>query len=126
MFRMDVDLFTYEIEVFGLANVPYDLNGDDDSEQQITHGSDDDMEYDPSTIEFTEWLSSIFFNYKTMDHYTMKALWIYWARGDDEVELTNEESSNSEDEDEVAKFFKIETNVFDFETPLCRALVPDI
>ncbi|GJT50301.1 hypothetical protein Tco_0976458 [Tanacetum coccineum] len=55
-----------------------------------------------------------------MDHYTMKALWIYWARGDDEVELTNEESSDSDDEDEIAKFFRIKTNVFDFETPLCR------
>ncbi|GJU95715.1 hypothetical protein Tco_1320471 [Tanacetum coccineum] len=55
-----------------------------------------------------------------MDHYTMKALWIYWARGDDEVELTNEESSDSDDEDEVAKKFRIETNVFDFETSLCR------
>ncbi|GKG66704.1 hypothetical protein Tco_0712993, partial [Tanacetum coccineum] len=24
----------------------------------------------------------------------MKALWIYWIRGDDEVELTDEESSD--------------------------------
>ncbi|GJZ53671.1 hypothetical protein Tco_0608556 [Tanacetum coccineum] len=51
----------------------------------------------------------------------MKALWIYWARGDDEVELTDEESFNSNDKDEVAKIFRIEANVFDFETPLCRA-----
>ncbi|GJT79266.1 hypothetical protein Tco_1053608 [Tanacetum coccineum] len=43
-------------------------------------------------------------------------------RGDDEVKLTDEESSDSEDEDEVAKKFRIETNVFNFETPLCRAL----
>ncbi|GJX59245.1 hypothetical protein Tco_0290635 [Tanacetum coccineum] len=56
-----------------------------------------------------------------MDHYTMKALWIYWARGDDEVELTDEESSYFEDENEVTKIFRIETIVFDFETPLCRA-----
>nr|GEX02589.1 hypothetical protein [Tanacetum cinerariifolium] len=26
-----------------------------------------------------------------MDHYTMKALWIYWIKGNGEVELTNEE-----------------------------------
>nr|GEX89785.1 hypothetical protein [Tanacetum cinerariifolium] len=51
----------------------------------------------------------------------MKALWIYWARGDDEVELTDEESSDSDDEDEVAKIFRIKTNVFNFKTPLCRA-----
>ncbi|GJU95989.1 copia protein [Tanacetum coccineum] len=42
------------------------------------------------------------------------------ARGYDEVELTDEESFDPEDEDEVAKIFRIETNVFDFETPLYR------
>ncbi|GKE56267.1 hypothetical protein Tco_1495452, partial [Tanacetum coccineum] len=73
------------------------LNGmDNDSKQE----ADDDMGYDPSDVAFIEWLRSKFFNYKTMDHYTMKALWIYWIRGDDEVELTDEESSD--DEDEVA------------------------
>nr|GEV62491.1 C2 calcium/lipid-binding domain, CaLB [Tanacetum cinerariifolium] len=87
----------------------------------MSHESDDDLEYDPSDVEFTEWLASKIFNYKTMDHYTMKSLWIYWARGDDEVELTDEESSASDDKDEVAKIFRIKTNVFNFETPLCRA-----
>ncbi|GJZ97635.1 hypothetical protein Tco_0670088 [Tanacetum coccineum] len=87
----------------------------------MTHGSGDDMEYDPSNVEFTEWLASKFYNHKTMDHYMKNALWIYWARGDDEVELTDEESSYSDDEDEVAEIFRINTNVFDFETPMCRA-----
>nr|GEU61557.1 C2 calcium/lipid-binding domain, CaLB [Tanacetum cinerariifolium] len=87
----------------------------------MSHESHDDMEYDPSNVEFSEWLASKKFNYKTMDHYTIKALWIYWTRGDDEVELTDKESSDFKDEDEVAKKFRIETNVFDFETPLCRA-----
>nr|GFA74465.1 hypothetical protein [Tanacetum cinerariifolium] len=40
--------------------------------------------------------------------------------GDDEVELTDEESSDSDDEEDVAGIFRIETNVCDFETPLCR------
>ncbi|GJX07015.1 hypothetical protein Tco_0194947 [Tanacetum coccineum] len=57
---------------------------DDDSE----HEADNDMGYDSSDVAFTEWLGSKFFNYKTMDHYIMKALWIYWIRGNDEVELT--------------------------------------
>ncbi|GJR68785.1 hypothetical protein Tco_0014850 [Tanacetum coccineum] len=92
MSRMDDDLFTYEVEISGLANIPCDLNEEDDLEQQMTHGSGNDMEYDLSN-----------------------------ARGDDKVELTDEESSNSDDEDEVAKIFKIDTNVFDFETPMCRA-----
>ncbi|GJZ80399.1 hypothetical protein Tco_0645393 [Tanacetum coccineum] len=40
----------------------------------------------------------------------------------DLVELTDEESSDSDDEDEVAKIFRIETNVFNFKTSLlCRA-----
>ncbi|GJU84815.1 hypothetical protein Tco_1292361 [Tanacetum coccineum] len=85
---------------------------DDDSE----HEADDDMGYDPSDVAFTEWLGSKFFNYKTMDHYTMKALWI---RGNDEVELTDEESFD--DKDEVAKVFRININLFNFETPMCKA-----
>nr|GEU69774.1 hypothetical protein [Tanacetum cinerariifolium] len=56
-----------------------------------------------------------------MDWYTENALWIYWARGDDEVKLIDKETSDSDDNDEVATIFKIETNVFDFETPSCKA-----
>ncbi|GJY60748.1 hypothetical protein Tco_0461405 [Tanacetum coccineum] len=82
--NMDDDLFTYKVEIDGIANVPCDLNRDCDSEQQMSQESDNDM------------------------------------GGDDEVELTDEESSNSDDEEEVAGIFRIETNVFDFETPLCR------
>ncbi|GJS61735.1 hypothetical protein Tco_0656519 [Tanacetum coccineum] len=109
---MNDDLFTYEVKV---ANIPCDSKMDDDSE----HEADDDMGYDPSDVAFTEWLGLKFFNYKTMDHYTMKALWIYWIRGDDEVELTDEESSN--DKDDVAEVFRIDTNLFNFETPMCEA-----
>ncbi|GJZ96854.1 hypothetical protein Tco_0669188 [Tanacetum coccineum] len=76
--RMDDDLFTYKVEV---ANIPCHSNMDDDSE----HEADDDVGYDPSDVAFIGWLGSRFFNYKTMDHYTMKALWIYWIRRDDEV-----------------------------------------
>ncbi|GJU98689.1 hypothetical protein Tco_1327960 [Tanacetum coccineum] len=82
--RIDDDLFKYEVE---FANIQCDSKIDDDSE----HEADDDMGYDPSDVAFTEWLGSKNFNYKTIDHYTMKALWIYWIKGDDEVELTDEE-----------------------------------
>ncbi|GKB04624.1 hypothetical protein Tco_0832767 [Tanacetum coccineum] len=37
--------------------------------------------------------------------------------GDNEVELTDEESSD--DEDEIAKVFRIDTNIFEYETPIC-------
>ncbi|GJW68349.1 hypothetical protein Tco_0122773 [Tanacetum coccineum] len=39
--------------------------------------------------------------------------------GDDEEELTDEESSD--DEDEIADVFRIDTNIFNYETPLCSA-----
>ncbi|GJX99915.1 hypothetical protein Tco_0356934 [Tanacetum coccineum] len=109
---MDDDLFTYEVEV---ADIPCDSKIYDDSE----HEADNDMGYDPSDVAFTEWLGSKFFNYKTIDHYTMKALWIYWIREDDEVKLIDEESSD--DIDEVAEVFRINTNLFNFETPMCKA-----
>ncbi|GJT41896.1 hypothetical protein Tco_0941761 [Tanacetum coccineum] len=90
MSGMDDDLFTYEVNV---ANIPCDSNKDDDSEQRVSDEAEDDKGYDPSDI--------------------------YWIRGDDEVELTDEEFSNNEDE--VAKVFRIDTNIFDFETPMCKA-----
>ncbi|GJY30272.1 hypothetical protein Tco_0413767 [Tanacetum coccineum] len=92
----DVSL-TYDTQLEVFNNEVNRLNRmNDDSE----HEADDDMGYDPSDVAFIEWLGSKNFNYKTMDHYTMKALWIYWIRGDDEVELTDEES---DDEDEIAE-----------------------
>ncbi|GKB72460.1 hypothetical protein Tco_0933872 [Tanacetum coccineum] len=109
---MDNDLFTYEVEV---ADIPCNSKMNNDSEDE----TDDDMGYDPSDVAFIEWLGSKNFNYKMMDQYTMKALWIYWIRGDDEVELTGEESSDNEDEnDEV---FIMDTNIFDYETPIYSA-----
>ncbi|GJV82106.1 hypothetical protein Tco_1517976 [Tanacetum coccineum] len=39
--------------------------------------------------------------------------------GYDPSDLTDEESSD--DEDEIAEVFRIDTNIFDFETPLCSA-----
>ncbi|GJZ52020.1 hypothetical protein Tco_0606535 [Tanacetum coccineum] len=111
--RIDNDLFTYKVEV---ANIPCNSVMDDDLEDE----TDDDMGYDPSDVAFIEWLRSKIFNYKTMDQYTMKALWIYWIRGDDEVELTDEESFD--DEDEIAEVFRIDTNKFNYETPICSAL----
>ncbi|GKB62193.1 hypothetical protein Tco_0918379 [Tanacetum coccineum] len=40
-------------------------------------------------------------------------------RRDNEVELTYEESSD--DIDEVTGVFRIDTNLFDYETPMCKA-----
>ncbi|GJS59208.1 hypothetical protein Tco_0653992 [Tanacetum coccineum] len=68
---------------------------DNDSEKE----ADDDMGYDQSDVAFIEWLRS---------------------KGDDEVELTDEESSD--DEDDIAEVFRIDTNIFDYETPICQHL----
>ncbi|GKC50207.1 hypothetical protein Tco_1072952 [Tanacetum coccineum] len=62
------------------------------------HEADDDMGYDPSDVAFTEWLGS---------------------KGDDEVELTDEEFFDNEDE--VAEVFRIDTNLFNLKTPMCEA-----
>ncbi|GJZ37076.1 hypothetical protein Tco_0583267 [Tanacetum coccineum] len=53
-------------------------------------------------------------------------LWIYWARGDDEKVITYDELSNLGDgnlikENEIAQIFRIDTDIFHFETPLCEA-----
>ncbi|GJS74777.1 hypothetical protein Tco_0707618 [Tanacetum coccineum] len=61
--------------------------------QWVTHGIDADKKYDPSDVEFVE---------------------------------CDEEFSDSDDKrlinkGEVAKIFRIETNIFDFETPICKA-----
>ncbi|GKC64976.1 hypothetical protein Tco_1097574 [Tanacetum coccineum] len=94
MSGMDNDLFTYEVEI---ANIPCDSNKDDDLEQRMSYETDDDTGYDPSDVAFTEWLG-----------------------GDDEVELIDEEFSDNEDK--VAEVFRIDTNIFDFETPMCKTL----
>ncbi|GKB81262.1 hypothetical protein Tco_0948157 [Tanacetum coccineum] len=54
-----------------------------------------------------------------------RALWDYWKLGSDEIEPTNEETSdleetNHDDEQEIGEIFRIETNLFDYETPLCE------
>ncbi|GJQ90468.1 hypothetical protein Tco_0001607 [Tanacetum coccineum] len=59
-----------------------------------------------------------------MDWYTKNALWVYWIRGDDEVVLGNKEVSdlkeeNNDDEHKITEIFEIETNIFDYDIPLC-------
>ncbi|GKE03191.1 hypothetical protein Tco_1395209 [Tanacetum coccineum] len=73
-------------------------------------------------MEFAEWLALKFYNHTMMDWYTKNALWVYWNRGDDKVELTNEELSNIEDENrseakEIAEIFKIDTDLFTCDIP---------
>nr|GEV65721.1 hypothetical protein [Tanacetum cinerariifolium] len=64
-------------------------------------------------------------NYMTMDIFTKGALWDYWKLGSDEVEPTNEKTfdldeTNQDNEQEIGEIFSIETNLFDYKTPLCE------
>ncbi|GJY05308.1 hypothetical protein Tco_0371248 [Tanacetum coccineum] len=83
------------------------------------------IKWDPANPRFEGWLATKFVNYKTMDIFTKGALWDYWKIGGDEIEVSDDESSDLEeywsDKEESAKNFKIETDVFDYETPLCLA-----
>ncbi|GJX62966.1 hypothetical protein Tco_0295866 [Tanacetum coccineum] len=54
-----------------------------------------------------------------MDIFTKGALWDYWEIGGDEIEVSDDESSDLEEhwrdkEEETAKIFKIETVIFDY------------
>ncbi|GKC16309.1 hypothetical protein Tco_1013091 [Tanacetum coccineum] len=84
-----------------------------------------DVEFDPTNVEFAKWLASKFNDHKTMDRYIKNALSMYWIRGDDEEVLTDDEFSDLEEENlregnEIAEIFKIETDIFLVETPLCK------
>ncbi|GJS40466.1 hypothetical protein Tco_0565509 [Tanacetum coccineum] len=78
----------------------------------------------------TTWLVQ---NYKKQfeEYMEIKRQWEVYGlytnkRGDDEVVLTDEEISDLEDENlidenEIVEIFKIQTDIFNFETPLCKA-----
>ncbi|GJU74895.1 hypothetical protein Tco_1266300 [Tanacetum coccineum] len=83
------------------------------------------IKWDPTNGKFENWLSLKFMSYKTMDIFTKGVLWDYWKLGSDKIEPTNEETSNLEEinhdnEQEIGEIFRIETNLFDYETPLCE------
>nr|GEY86228.1 hypothetical protein [Tanacetum cinerariifolium]GEY93455.1 hypothetical protein [Tanacetum cinerariifolium]GEZ26334.1 hypothetical protein [Tanacetum cinerariifolium] len=83
------------------------------------------IKWDLTNRKFENWLASKFVNYKTMDIFTKGALWDYWKLGSDEIKPTNDETSNLEetdhdDEQEIGEIFRIETHLFDYETPLCE------
>ncbi|GJR89179.1 hypothetical protein Tco_0213190 [Tanacetum coccineum] len=75
---------------------------------------------DPSNSTF----ASKFANHMMMDPFTKKVLWDFWKKSDDQDGVidkgfTDVEEANNDDEQETAEIFRIETNFFDYETPLC-------
>nr|GEX31720.1 SGNH hydrolase-type esterase domain-containing protein [Tanacetum cinerariifolium] len=84
-----------------------------------------DVECDPTNIEFPKWLAIKVNNHMKMDWYTKNALWLYWKRVDNEEVLTyakffDFEEENLREDTEIAEIFRIETDIFEFETPLCK------
>ncbi|GJQ97721.1 hypothetical protein Tco_0008860 [Tanacetum coccineum] len=55
------------------------------------------IKWDLTNGKFKNWLASKFMNYKTMDIFTKGALWDYWKLRSDEIEPTNEKTSNLEE-----------------------------
>ncbi|GJU37037.1 hypothetical protein Tco_1185391 [Tanacetum coccineum] len=86
----------------------------------------DEVSWDQTDNEFENWLASKFENYMTMDRDTMYALWKYWKmESNKEVTNSNEhccdKGEDSEEEKKIAEIFRIETDIFDYESPICKA-----
>ncbi|GJY01456.1 hypothetical protein Tco_0359608 [Tanacetum coccineum] len=127
---MDDDLFTYEVKISELSYSPSVEQHMDDLDNGNLDLYERNLYYDECekmyAKAFSTWLALKFNNHVTMGWYTKNALWLYWKRGDDEEVLTDKELPDLEEtyinkEDEIAEIFRIKTNIFDFETPLCKA-----
>ncbi|GJW57819.1 putative ribonuclease H-like domain-containing protein [Tanacetum coccineum] len=69
-------------------------------------------------------LASKFANHIEMDPFIKKVLQNFWKKNDDhggdfDNGFSGLEEANNNDEQEISKIFKIETNLFNYETPLC-------
>nr|GEV09969.1 retrovirus-related Pol polyprotein from transposon TNT 1-94 [Tanacetum cinerariifolium] len=79
---------------------------------------------DSSNFMFEKWLASKFANHMIVDLFTKKVLWNFWIKSNDQEGVTDEgfsdaEEASNDDEQETTEIFKIETNLFDYETSLC-------
>ncbi|GJU81851.1 hypothetical protein Tco_1284216 [Tanacetum coccineum] len=93
-------------------------NGEDALEMQAN------AKRDETNTMFEEWLDLKFANHMMMDPFTKKVLWDFWKKGDNQEGVIDEgffnlEKANNDDEHEIIEIFRIETNLFDYETPLC-------
>nr|GEV51383.1 hypothetical protein [Tanacetum cinerariifolium] len=77
---------------------------------------------DPSKSTIEKWLASKFAIHMIMDPFSKKVFWDLWIKSNDQEGVVDEEFSdieeaNNDDEQETAEIFRIETNLFDYETP---------
>ncbi|GJZ15408.1 hypothetical protein Tco_0551085 [Tanacetum coccineum] len=98
---MDEDLFTYEVKV---ANIPCNLNMDDDSK----HEADDDMGYDLFDVAFTECehkdealrnkaiIEGFIKEDDDESHYKQERRWNIYTNYDDAYEIDHEDNVREE------------------------------
>nr|GFB76860.1 hypothetical protein [Tanacetum cinerariifolium] len=104
-------------KIFGMFYLPSRTNKE-------IKADEDEVSHDQA--KFRNWLASKFKNYMTMDQNTIDALWKYLRMGSDEEVTNDDEPCNdmkeySKEVNEVAKIFRIETDIFDYESPVCKA-----
>nr|GEV19986.1 hypothetical protein [Tanacetum cinerariifolium] len=133
---MEDDLFTYELGIikdfhFPCIEQPHDNLANDDLdvyEPRVCYDENEQIYAEAVVIinkrlvrlvdiTVEQWLDLKFIDHKKVDKEIMEEM------GYDEEVLTNEELCDLEEEKmsedkEIAKIFRIETDIFDFETPL--------
>ncbi|GJS72950.1 hypothetical protein Tco_0705791 [Tanacetum coccineum] len=77
---------------------------------------------DPRNSTFEKWLASKFANHMIMDTFIKKVLRDFWIKSNDHKGVVDEEffdaeKANNDDEQDTAEIFRIETNLFNYETP---------
>ncbi|GJT47673.1 hypothetical protein Tco_0973830 [Tanacetum coccineum] len=81
--------------------------------------------FDEFNGSITTWVDLIEIFLENITHLlVLKVLWDFWIKSDDQEGVVDEGFSdvgeaNNDDEQETAKIFRIETNLFDYETPSC-------
>ncbi|GJV44183.1 hypothetical protein Tco_1428719 [Tanacetum coccineum] len=116
---MDDDLFTYEVKIPRLSCIPCVV-------QQVDDLDDGDLVIYEQRVCFDEnksvYAKAVYF----IKDKLVRLIDVTLEQGYDEVVLTDEEifdleDENLIDENEIAEIFKIETDIFYFKTPLCKA-----
>ncbi|GKC22918.1 hypothetical protein Tco_1025068 [Tanacetum coccineum] len=121
------DLFDYEVKVPKPTYAPYVEQQTGYLSKKYLRNYKWKMSYEECEKIYVEAVILIDKRFRQFEDYLeIKKQRDTYRRGDDEVELTDEEISNIEDEDgsemdEKAEIFRIEIDLFDFETPLCKA-----
>ncbi|GJZ12036.1 hypothetical protein Tco_0546795 [Tanacetum coccineum] len=80
-----------------------------------------EVKKDPTDIAFEEWLVSKFSNHMMIDTFTKNVLRDFWKKNDDHGRVIDDGSSNlkktdNDNEREIGEIFRIEINLFDYET----------